>query len=72
MMELLQVLDLAGVVVSIDAMGCPTAIAAQIVAQQGDYVLALKGNQGDLQRLAVSNPNDKSVTKSAARCAITC
>jgi predicted transposase YbfD/YdcC len=48
--ELLQVLDLAGAVVSIDAMGCQTAIATQIVAQQGDYVLALKGNQGDLHQ----------------------
>jgi predicted transposase YbfD/YdcC len=37
-------------VVSIDAMGCQTEIAAQIVAQQGDYVLALKGNQGDLHQ----------------------
>lgn len=48
--ELLQVLDLAGAVVSIDAMGCQTAIAAHIIAQQGDYVLALKGNQGDLHQ----------------------
>jgi predicted transposase YbfD/YdcC len=48
--ELLQVLDLAGAVVSIDAMGCQTAIATQIVAQQGGYVLALKGNQGDLHQ----------------------
>lgn len=48
--ELLQVLDLNGAVVSIDAMGCQTEIAAQIVAQQGDYVLALKGNQGDLHQ----------------------
>jgi predicted transposase YbfD/YdcC len=46
--ELLGALDLAGTVVSIDAMGCQTAIAAQIVKQQGDYVLALKGNQGNL------------------------
>lgn len=46
--ELLRVLDLAGAVVSIDAMGCQTAIAEQIVEQQGDYVLALKGNQGSL------------------------
>jgi predicted transposase YbfD/YdcC len=46
--ELLRVLDLTGAVVSIDAMGCQTAIAEQIVAQQGDYVLALKGNQGNL------------------------
>ncbi|MBE9071004.1 ISAs1 family transposase [Leptolyngbya cf. ectocarpi LEGE 11479] len=46
--ELLNVLDLEGAVVSIDAMGCQTAIAEQIVDQQGDYVLALKGNQGNL------------------------
>lgn len=45
---LLSVLDLAGAIVSIDAMGCQTAIAQQIVEQQGDYVLALKGNQGNL------------------------
>jgi predicted transposase YbfD/YdcC len=48
--ELLKVLDLTGAVVSIDAMGCQTQIAEQIVAQQGDYVLALKGNQGDLHQ----------------------
>jgi predicted transposase YbfD/YdcC len=48
--KLLEVLDLNGAVVSIDAMGCQTEIAAQIVAQQGDYVLALKGNQGDLHQ----------------------
>lgn len=46
--ELLRVLDLVGAVVTIDAMGCQTAIAAQIVSQKGDYVLALKGNQGNL------------------------
>jgi predicted transposase YbfD/YdcC len=46
--ELLNLLDLTGAVVSIDAMGCQTAIAEQIVEQGGDYVLALKGNQGNL------------------------
>lgn len=46
--ELLKVLALDGAVVSIDAMGCQTAIAAKIVEQNGDYVLALKGNHGDL------------------------
>ena len=35
-------------IVTIDAMGCQRAIAAQIIAQGGDYVLALKGNQGSL------------------------
>ena len=48
--ELLKVLNLNGAVVTIDAMGCQTEIAAQIVAQQGDYVLALKGNQGNLHQ----------------------
>jgi predicted transposase YbfD/YdcC len=46
--ELLKVLDVSGCIVTIDAMGCQTAIAEQIVAQGGDYVLALKRNQGKL------------------------
>ncbi len=41
---LLRLLDLEGAVVTTDAMGCQTAIAAQIVEQRGDYVLALKDN----------------------------
>jgi predicted transposase YbfD/YdcC len=48
--ELLRVLDLAGATVTVDAMGCQTEIAAQIIAQKGDYVLALKGNQGNLHQ----------------------
>lgn len=48
--SLLQQLALAGCIVTIDAMGCQTAIARQIVEQGGDYVLALKGNQGTLAR----------------------
>jgi predicted transposase YbfD/YdcC len=46
--ELLKVLELNGCIVTLDAMGTQTAIAQQIVAQGGDYVLALKGNQGNL------------------------
>jgi len=46
--ELLKLLDVKGCIVTIDAMGCQRAIAAQIIAQEGDYVLALKGNQGGL------------------------
>jgi predicted transposase YbfD/YdcC len=41
---LLQLLALKGCIVTIDAMGCQTAIAAQIRDQGGDYLLALKGN----------------------------
>jgi predicted transposase YbfD/YdcC len=43
--KLLEVLALAGRVVTIDAMGCQTAIARAIHAKGGDYVLSLKGNQ---------------------------
>jgi predicted transposase YbfD/YdcC len=42
---LLDMLDLHGATVTIDAMGCQTAIAEQIVGRGGNYVLALKANQ---------------------------
>lgn len=43
--RLLELLDLKGCIITIDAMGCQTAIAKQIVDQKGDYVLGLKDNQ---------------------------
>jgi predicted transposase YbfD/YdcC len=46
--QLLQQLALRGCIVTIDAMGCQRAIATPIVAQQADYVLALKDNQPTL------------------------
>jgi len=52
---LLNVLQLEGRVVTIDAMGCQTAIAQTIRHQAADYVLTVKGNQAtlavDLQEL---------------------
>jgi predicted transposase YbfD/YdcC len=48
--QLLALLQIKGCIVTIDAMGCQTKIAAQIIAQGGDYVLALKGNQETLER----------------------
>ena len=45
---LLELLMLKGCIVTIDAMGCQTKIAEQIIEQGGDYVLALKGNQETL------------------------
>jgi len=42
---LLDMLDLKGCLVTIDALGCQTAIADKIVAQEADYLLACKGNQ---------------------------
>ena len=44
----LALLRLHGGIVTIDAMGCQTKIAEQIIEQGGDYVLALKGNQSTL------------------------
>ncbi|MBN2243263.1 MAG: ISAs1 family transposase [Acidobacteria bacterium] len=44
--ELLQVLELEGCIVTLDAMGCQKKIAEAIINRQADYVLALKGNQG--------------------------
>jgi predicted transposase YbfD/YdcC len=46
--DLLAQLDLTGALVTIDAMGCQKRIAHDIVAQQADYVLALKENHATL------------------------
>ena len=48
--ELLKLVDLAGAIITIDAMGTQTVIAAQIVEGGGDYILALKGNQESLHQ----------------------
>jgi predicted transposase YbfD/YdcC len=45
---LLRQLALAGCIVTIDAMGTQTKIAAQIIEQEGEYALALKENQENL------------------------
>jgi len=58
---LLRLLALDGAIVTIDAMGCQTAIARQIVEQDADYVLALKDNQPTLHeyvRLAFVDADD--------------
>lgn len=52
--ELLKTLALKGCIVTIDAIGCQTAITRQIQEQKGDYVLGLKKNQGTLYAEAVN------------------
>jgi len=47
---LLRQLALANCIVTIDAMGCQREIAPQLLNQEADYVLALKGNQGTLHQ----------------------
>ena len=46
--ELLRLLDISGCIVTIDAMGTQTEIAETIMAGGGDYLLAVKENQGHL------------------------
>ena len=46
--RLLEMLEISGALVTIDAMGCQTEIAGAIVAGGADYVLAVKGNQPTL------------------------
>ena len=46
--KLLDALALSGTVVTIDAIGCQRTIAEKIVANQADYILAVKENQGHL------------------------
>ena len=48
--KLLMQLNIAGAVVTMDAMGCQTKVAEQIVHQGADYLLSLKGNQGNLHQ----------------------
>jgi len=46
--QLLDLLEIAGCIVTIDAMGCQKEITKKIIGQDADYVLALKENQGGL------------------------
>lgn len=48
--EVLKLVTLKGAIITIDAMGTQTEIARQIVDGEGDYLLALKGNQGTLHQ----------------------
>lgn len=71
--RLLRLLDLKNHIVTIDAMGAQRDICKQVVEQEGDYVISLKGNQGTLHEdivryfedpenvdtMAVNEENDK-------------
>lgn len=63
---LLEMLEIKGCIVTIDAMGCQTDIAAKIVEKKADYVLAVKDNQKLLheaisdyfqEAISANNPN---------------
>ncbi|AGA30173.1 ISAs1 family transposase [Singulisphaera acidiphila] len=62
--KLLEILDVSGCLVTIDAMGEQTEIAEKIVAGGADYVLAVKGNQ---PTLFVSHMDDDFARVKASR-----
>jgi predicted transposase YbfD/YdcC len=64
--RLLELLDLRGATVTIDAIGCQTAIAERIVAQGGEYVLCVKDNQPQLAQALRADLDDLIRTKGAA------
>jgi predicted transposase YbfD/YdcC len=60
--ELLRLVDIKGAIITIDAMGTQKAIAAQIVDQGADFVLALKGNQETLHQAVIDYIDKQIVT----------
>ena len=47
--QMLDLLNIKGSIITIDAMGTQRAIAEKIIDEGGDYILAVKGNQGGLE-----------------------
>jgi predicted transposase YbfD/YdcC len=64
--KLLRMLSLKGTIVTTDALNCQRGIAQQIVGQGGDYVLALKGNQGTLHDDVITYLDDPAAKVTAA------
>jgi predicted transposase YbfD/YdcC len=46
--ELIELLDITGSIITIDAMGCQAKIVEKVVSKGADYLIGLKGNQGAL------------------------
>jgi predicted transposase YbfD/YdcC len=64
--QLLRVLELAGAIVTIDAMGCQKTIAREIIEADADYVLALKGNQETVHAEMKSYLDDAILQRASA------
>ncbi|MDE9484348.1 ISAs1 family transposase, partial [Xenorhabdus bovienii] len=75
--KLIDLLDIKGCLVTLDAMGCQTKIAKKIITQGGDYLLSVKENQATLHRAvkqalsaqvtAVSQPENVSIEQGHGR-----
>ena len=56
--KLLDLLDIKGNIITIDAMGTQREIAQKIIDNEGDYILALKGNHSILHKDVIDFFND--------------
>jgi predicted transposase YbfD/YdcC len=68
--KLLEMLEISGSIVTIDAMGCQTEIARKIIDGGADYCLAVKGNQPTLHQGIIDFFNahmEEEFTRTAAR-----
>ena len=53
--RLLEMLQVEGCIVTIDAMGCQKEVASKILEERADYVLAVKRNQGACTRMCMTS-----------------
>ena len=65
--SLLELLEVSGCIITIDAMGCQKSIAAKIIDKQADYVLTLKANHGKLYQ-AVEQWFEQQQSQAEAGC----
>ena len=66
--KLLDLFDVQGHIITIDAMGCQYKIANKIIKKKGDYIFSLKGNQGELSDDVSLFLSDKKKEKSLTSC----
>ena len=59
---LLSLVDIKGAIITIEAMGTQTAIAEKIIEEKGDYILALKGNQGRMHDAVIDYVHEQTKT----------
>jgi predicted transposase YbfD/YdcC len=57
--QVLQLVDVRGAIITIDAMGAQTAIVKEIVDRKGDVIICLKGNQGNLYNAVTDFVDDQ-------------
>lgn len=65
--QLLQVLDVRGATVTIDAMGCQREIVKTLVDKQADYIIAVKNNQPTLAQAVESAFSDEAQSLAQGR-----